>query len=158
VEPGQIVHHLTHLWFQANATPRTAHESYLRSAFANYGDLLWLEAAEGVAARDRYMEYWYDQLDGRTEPPADPTDATGNEALFARGPLSLHALRILVGDETFFEILRAWVVRYHRGSPTVDDFVGLAEELSDRPLDDWERGWLRDETVPPATEIGLPAP
>jgi hypothetical protein len=67
LQPGRVAnasmaHHLTHIWFQVNVTPRTAHESYLRSAFPNYGDLLWVEHSNGIDARDNLMAYWYSQL------------------------------------------------------------------------------------------------
>jgi hypothetical protein len=156
-DPQALAHHLTHLWFQVNVTPRTAHESYLRSAFANYADLLWIEESRGTEARDGVLALWHSRLRDRTDPPADPSRAAGNAALFSRGALSLHALRRVVGDETYFDILRTWVERFHRDVATVDDFVALAEEVAGRQLDEWEMGWLRGEAVPPRTELGLPA-
>jgi aminopeptidase N len=154
-DAGDLAHHLTQIWFQVNATPRTAQESWLRAAFANYADLLWIEVERGTEARDGIIGLWYTRLGERTDAPANPSRAAENEALFSRGPLSLHALRRIVGDETFFDILRAWVVRYHRASATVGDFVALAEQVSGRSLDDWEQAWLRSEPVPPRTDLGL---
>ena len=155
LEPTALAHHLTHIWFMVNVTPRTSHESYLRAAFANYGDLLWIEHSEGVEARDQVIAAIHADLGTRTEAPADPSRIAGNNALFGRGPLSLHALRVIVGDETFFGILRAWVVRFHRQAASVDDFVSLAEEVSGRSLDDWQQRWLLDEAVPPLSELAL---
>ncbi len=155
LEPTALAHHLTHIWFMVNVTPRTSHESYLRAAFANYGDLLWIEHTEGVEARDELMAAMHADLGATTEAPADPSRIAGNNALFIRGPLSLHALRVIVGDETFFEVLRTWVVRFHRQAASVDDFVAHSEHVSGRSLDDWQQRWLLDQAVPPISELAL---
>jgi aminopeptidase N len=155
LEPTALAHHLTHIWFMVNVTPRTSHESYLRAAFANYGDLLWIEHTEGVEARDELMADMHADLGATTEAPANPSRIAGNNALFIRGPLSLHALRVIVGDETFFEVLRTWVVRFHRQAASVDDFVAHAEQVSGRSLDDWQQRWLLDQAVPPIGELAL---
>ena len=154
-EAKDLAHHLTHIWFQVNATPATAQESYLRAAFANYADLLWTEHADGIGAREALIRVWYRELGGRTEPPATPTYIAMNVALFLRGPLSLHALRLLVGDTAFFRILQTWTTRFHRSAAHVDDFVSLAEEVSGRSLAKWAQRWLRQEAVPPISELGL---
>ncbi len=155
LEPTALAHHLTHIWFTVNATPSTSRESYLRAAFANYANLLWIEHADGVAARDERLAALHGDLGTRTDAPADPSRVAENKALYVRGPLSLHALRVLVGDDKFFEILRAWVIRFHRQAATVDDFVDLAEQLAGRSLESWRQRWLLDEAVPPLSDLGL---
>ena len=47
----------------------------------------------------------------------------------------LHALRLEVGDDDFFEILRQWVARYTGSSATSDDFRSLAAEIAGRDLE-----------------------
>jgi len=155
LDPTALAHHLTHIWFTVNVTPSTSHESYLRVAFANYADVLWIEHADGVAARDERLATMYARLGARTDAPAEPSRIADNVALFIRGPLSLHALRVIVGDDTFFEILRAWIVRFHGQAATVSDFVHLAEQVSGRSLAGWRQRWLLDEAVPPISELGL---
>jgi aminopeptidase N len=155
LKPTALAHHLTHIWFSVNVTPSTSHESYLRAAFANYADLLWIEHADGVAARDAVIATMHAHLGPRTDAPADPSRIADNDGLFIRGPLSLQALRVIVGDDTFFEILRTWVVRFHRQAASVEDFVDLSEQASGRSLNAWRQGWLLDEAVPPLSELGL---
>ncbi len=157
LDPKALAHHLTHIWFTVNVTPSTARESYLRAAFANYANLLWTEHSDGVAARDEVIATMHAQLGARTDAPADPSRVIDNKALYIRGPLSLHALRVIVGDDTFFEVLRTWVVRYHRQAASVDDFVDLAEQVSGRSLESWRQRWILDEVVPPLSDLGLGA-
>jgi aminopeptidase N len=47
--------------------------------------------------------------------------------VYQRGALAVHALRVEVGDDAFFAILRGWTARYRNGNATVEDFAALAE-------------------------------
>jgi aminopeptidase N len=62
--------------------------------------------------------------------------------------LTLHALRLRVGDEVFFTILRTWTARFHNGNATTEDFVALAEEISGEQLDDFFESWLYEPGLP----------
>ena len=51
--------------------------------------------------------------------PADMFD----DRVYKRGALLLHALRLTVGDDAFFALLRAWVEQHTYGSVTTPMFV-----------------------------------
>jgi aminopeptidase len=127
----------------------------VRSSFANYADLLWYELNEGPERRDAVIRLWHRRVSPRSEPPISPTFLIGNESMFSRGPLGLHALRVRVGDEPFFAILRAWVSEHHRGSAETQDFLETAQRISETDLSAWWQAWLVDETVPSIEELGL---
>ena len=65
-----------------------------------------------------------------------------------RGSLTLHALRLTVGDETFFDILRTYYARYQGGNAGTADFIAVAEEVSGQDLADFFDAWLYGEEVP----------
>ena len=67
----------------------------------------------------------------------------------------MHALRLEVGDEMFFEILRTYADRFRYGNATTDEFIALAQEISGMPLDALFYVWLFGDTVPPIAAIGL---
>jgi aminopeptidase N len=69
-------------------------------------------------------------------------------SVYQRGALTLHALRMEVGDDPFFEILRTWADRYAYGNATTNDFIALAEEVAGRDLDPLFDAWLKSETLP----------
>lgn len=98
---------------------------------------------------------WHRRLGGRGEPPATPTSLEGNQALFSRGPLGLHALRVHVGDAAFFATLQAWTREHHRGAARLDAFLDTAERVTAVDLDDWWHAWLLDESVPGLADLGL---
>jgi len=92
--------------------------------------------------------------------PAARTGAPGVSNLFSpmmvydRGALTLHALRLRVGDEAFFTILRTWTARFHNGNATTEDFVTLAEEISGEQLDDFFESWLYEPALPELPPAG----
>ena len=63
-------------------------------------------------------------------------------AVYGRGALTLHALRLQLGDDTFFDILREWNERYSHGHASTGEFITLAEELSGAELDQFFDVWL----------------
>jgi aminopeptidase N len=99
----------------------------------------------------------------RTGDPG-PTELFSPSIVYERGALTLHALRLTVGDEAFFTILRTWTNRFHNGNATTEDFIALAEEVSGEQLDDFFDAWLftpalpempsaRDASAGPATPV-----
>ena len=68
--------------------------------------------------------------------------------VYTRGAWTLHALRLEVGDDVFFEILRAYYDRYQYANATTEDFIAIAEEVAGRDLDALFDAWLFEEQTP----------
>jgi len=62
--------------------------------------------------------------------------------------MTLQALRVKVGDRTFFHILRTWFRDNHDRNVTTADFVRLAERESGQNLNAFFRVWLFEEGKP----------
>lgn len=91
-------------------------------------------------------------------PPGDPPpDALFNRGVYLRGALTLHALRLRVGDEAFFAILPAYYERYQQGNATTADFIVVAEEIAGEPLGGLFDAWLYAPALPDLPEMGLSA-
>ncbi|NDJ36315.1 MAG: M1 family metallopeptidase [Chloroflexi bacterium] len=75
--------------------------------------------------------------------------------MYFRGALTLHALRLEIGDEAFFETLRTYTATYHDGNAAIDDFIAVAEESSGQDLDAFFNAWLFTEDLPPIPAMGL---
>ena len=59
-----------------------------------------------------------------------------NGSVYGRGALTLHALRLRLGDEIFFEILQTYSKQYKYETAGTADFMALAGEVSgDRVID-----------------------
>jgi aminopeptidase N len=88
---------------------------------------------------------------------APPANSLFNGQVYQRGALALHALRLEVGDEDFFDILRTYTERYHDSSARIEDFIRLAEEVSGEELNGLFDAWLYKTALPDIPELELSA-
>jgi aminopeptidase N len=116
---------------------------------ATEADLENIPGDEGLAqlAALGVEEDLFPGLVPRTGDPG-PVNLFSPTVVYERGALTLHALRLHVGDESFFAILREWTGRFHNGNATTEDFVALAEEISGEPLDALFEAWLYEPGLP----------
>jgi hypothetical protein len=141
-----IVHELAHEWFGDSLSVQTWQNIWLNEGFATYAEWLWSER-EGLGTAQEIFDFYYDVF------PADDgfwsliIGDPGPEALFdfpvyARGAMTLHQLRLAVGDEDFFLILQEWARTHAYGNVTTDQFIQLAEHISGQQLDGLFDAWL----------------
>ena len=79
-------------------------------------------------------------------PPGEPpADDLFNISVYYWGAMTLHALRLQVGDEAFFEIMRTYYDRYKYSNATTADFIAIAEEISGQELSAFFDSWLYGE-------------
>lgn len=154
-----VAHELGHQWFGDSVSVADWSDIWLNEGFATYSEALWEEYLNGSAGLDEWVEIIYTEVRNYPEfypPPGDPAgDDLFNGGVYLRGGLTLHALRLEVGDETFFEILRTYHERYKFGNAATEDFIAVAEEVSGEDLGDLFDAWLYDEQLPPIPELGL---
>ncbi len=86
-------------------------------------------------------------------PTADPgVDDLFGVAVYDRGGLALHALRLEVGDAAFFKILKTWAAKHKYGNVSTGQFTALAEKISGKDLDALFDAWLYTGAKPPGFE------
>ncbi|MGI9600612.1 MAG: M1 family metallopeptidase [Acidimicrobiales bacterium] len=146
-----FAHELAHQWFGNAVSPASWEDIWLNEGFATYGELLWHEFGRG-GDPDTYEQSWQLQLPAMT-PPLDPGPAgLFGATVYQRGAATLHALRLTVGDEVFFDTLRTYVARFSGGTASTADFIAVAEEVSTQDLDAFFDAWLVQPTAPPLPE------
>jgi aminopeptidase N len=145
-----VAHELSHQWFGNAVTVSSWRDIWLHEGFACYCEWLWSEESGGRTADAHARSHWAKLAAKRQDLLlGDPgPDLMFDDRVYKRGALLLHALRLTVGDERFFALLRAWVDRNRYGSVTTAMFEALAAELVEEPLDDLFRTWLRERPLP----------
>ena len=71
-----------------------------------------------------------------------------DDRVYKRGALTLHALRLVVGDATFFGVLRAWTALKRHGTASTAEFVALAEAQTGLALGALFTAWLYEPALP----------
>lgn len=154
-----VAHELAHQWFGNSISLESWQDIWLNEGFATYAEVLWLEHSQGTTRAEDLIEEFYGRTagsDAMSSPPGDPgPDFLFGLQVYERGALALHALRVRVGDEVFFDILRSYSERYRNSNVTSAEFMSLAEEVSGEELDDLFEAWLYRQTLPDITEMGL---
>jgi hypothetical protein len=140
-----VVHELSHQWYGDSLAVEAWQHIWLNEGFATYAEWLWSEG-EGFDSAQAIFD-WFAGI------PADdpfwqlPIGDPGPVSLFdfpvyGRGGLTLHALRMDVGNGLFFKILREWAKTQAGGTVTTREFIDLAESISHRDLDPLFDEWL----------------
>ena len=146
-----VAHELAHQWFGNSLTAGTWQHIWLHEGFACYAEWLWSEHCGGPSAQALALEHWA-RLDALPQDlvVGDPGAADMfDDRVYKRGALTLHALRLTLGDDPFFAALREWTGDHRHGVVTTQDFVDCASRHTDVPVHELFRGWLDAPGLPP---------
>jgi aminopeptidase N len=146
-----IAHELAHQWWGDMITCRDFHHIWLNEGFATYSEALWQEFKSGKEALHNTM--YSKRYLGRGKIYVDDIEEQGR--IFSQG-LSynkaswvLHMLRNVVGDDMFFQILKAYRNSDKRFSTAVtDDFKEVCEEITQTDLDYFFDQWIYGDFHP----------
>jgi aminopeptidase N len=151
-----VVHELAHQWFGNSLTVADWRQIWLNEGFATYAEWLWSGASGGLSAAGHAAQ-WHARLAARPGDVvvADPgVDRMFDPLVYKRGALTLHALRVAVGNEPFFALLHTWAAENRHGTVTTERFRAHAQRFADRPLDALFTAWLDRPALPPLPRQG----
>ncbi len=139
-----VVHELSHQWWGDMITCNNWHEIWLNEGFASYCEALYYEVKNGDAAYHSYMA-GMDFAGGGTIYIYDTTnvDIIFGNIVYDKAAWVLHMLRHIVGDSTFFAIMRDYYSSaYQYSDVTSEQFKNLCESISGKELDYFFQEWL----------------
>ena len=145
-----VAHELAHQWFGNAVTLKEWKDIWLHEGFACYSEWLWSEQA-GPKSTAEWVSHYYEKLSRLPQDLllADPgPELMFDDRVYKRGALTLHALRLVVGDDAFFEILRRWVADNNGGTVTTPQFIRHCESVSGQPLAGLFHDWLEETALP----------
>ncbi|GAA3672863.1 M1 family metallopeptidase [Nocardioides ginsengisoli] len=146
-----IAHEMAHQWFGNAVTLRTWRDIWLHEGFACYAEWLWSEESGGPFTCDGWARHHHERLTAEPQDLvlADPgPEVMFDDRVYKRGALALHALRVAVGDQAFFEVLRGWVAARAGGSVTTEEFVAFAADATGVDVAGVLGPWLYEAALP----------
>ncbi|MFG2085623.1 MULTISPECIES: M1 family metallopeptidase [unclassified Spirillospora] len=146
-----LAHELGHQWFGDSVSPERWADIWMNEGFATYSEWLYAEKVDGTPVQDSFDAVYAtpagdDLWKGIVSDPG--RDHIFDGLVYDRGAMAVHVLRTIIGDETFYRLLKAWPAEYRYGNASTEDLVRFAERLSHKKLDGWADAWLYSEGKP----------
>jgi aminopeptidase N len=154
-----VAHEMAHMWFGDLVTMRWWDDLWLNESFAELMGLLTVDRAtrhEGAwvdfSATRKAWGYRADQLPS-THPVQGEVPDTRSALLnfdgisYAKGASVLRQLMATVGEQAFFDGVRAYLERHAFANTSFEDLLVQLELASGRDLHDWARSWLQTSGV-----------
>lgn len=146
-----VAHELAHQWFGDLVTCRDWSHAWLNEGFATYLEHVWREHAEGLDAYhyglEQDLDAYLDEDRDRYRRPivtntwSAPIDLFDRH-LYQKGGLTLHALRMHLGDGPFWSGIRAYLGRMRGQSAETRDLLRAMEDATGRSLEAFFDRWV----------------
>jgi aminopeptidase N len=146
-----VAHELGHQWWGDMITCQDFHHIWLNEGFATYSEALWAESKSGIQELHNVMKskIYLGKGSVYVENISDKGRIFNQSLSYNKAAWVLHMLRHVVGDNTFFQILKTWGSSDKRfGVAVTEDFQNTCEQVSGKDLSKFFNQWIYGDFHP----------
>lgn len=153
---GLIAHEIAHQWFGNSATENDWNHVWLSEGFATYFAILYQESVYGDKKRQEELlldrSQVIDYYTKKPSPIVDPSITNPMKVLSAnsyqKGGWVLNMLRHKLGDEIFWNGIRAYYSKFKNSNAMTVDFQKVMEDVSGEKLNHFFQQWIFTKGYP----------
>jgi len=150
-----VAHEIAHQWFGNSVTEKNWRDIWLSEGFATYLSDVFLEHKYGTEKLKERMKMERKKVIRFNSTVTKPIVYTEDNLMkllnpnsYEKGAWVLHMLRHKIGDEAFFKLLKDYYLKYKNTNASTEDFIHLAEKISEKNLQVFFNQWLKKPGVP----------
>ena len=149
--PGAWLHEWMHSWYQGMMGTNESLYAWMDEGFTQYAEdrvSAWLRGdSTGFAQTDGYNAYFNVVKSGKEEPLITHADHFNTNfaysvASYSKGAVFLEQLGYIVGSQVRDRILLEYYRQWRFKHPNANDFIRVAEKVSDLKLDWYKQYWI----------------
>lgn len=150
IDPMIIAHEIIHQWLGNSSTLDDWSETWLHEGFATYLSIMYMSEHHEWDLNEQTDE-WHEYLtaDGSIPPMEIENSEMFDVSVYLRGALTLHALRGLVGETVFSDILRTHYEQSANSNTNTAEFLAVVTQLAGAAAAELVESWLYDDPMPP---------
>lgn len=148
-----ILHETGHEWWGNSLSCKDNAEIWLHEGFTTFCDALFMEEKMGYDFYLNMMRYQYGITIRNKRPVIGPFNVNYSNYKdsdpYGKGAITLHTLRnILNDDKLFFDILKAYYLKYQYSNVTTRDFMNIVNEMTQKNYDWFFNQYLYSRVSP----------
>ncbi|MFA3782357.1 M1 family aminopeptidase [Melioribacteraceae bacterium 4301-Me] len=144
-----VAHELAHQWFGDKVTCKDWQNIWLNEGFATYSEAIYQEYKYGEENfKNRIRNIFNAALQAKGTVYVQDISSVNSifdyNRSYAKGAAVLHMLRGIVGDSSFYEILRSYLndSKLAYATATTEDFESIAEKITGQDLSYFFSEWI----------------
>lgn len=148
---GLIAHEVGHQWFGNAVSEADWGDVWLSESFAEFLQIYYIEKKYGIDSlilqlaeeelRIRNYEDKHPNRSIRLSKVDNPKNVL-SPLVYEKGARVLRMLNYRIGEDLFWEILRTYYQQYKYSNATTEDFIAIAEKVSEQDLSPFFTQWL----------------